>query len=57
MVRTRIYVTDIAASAKPVLALHGEVFRNVRPAATLVEVSALIDPSFLVEIEVEARKG
>lgn len=57
VVRTRTYVTDIATAAKPVLALHGEVFRNVRPAATLVEVSALIDPSFLIEIEVEARKG
>ncbi len=56
VVRTRAYVTDIS-SAGPLLALHGEVFRHIRPASTVVEVSALIDPSFLVEIEVEARKG
>ena len=57
VVRTRIYVTDMATAARPVLAVHGQVFRHVQPASTLVEVSALVDPSLLVEIEVEARKG
>jgi enamine deaminase RidA (YjgF/YER057c/UK114 family) len=56
IVRTRLFVTDMARSAE-VLAVHGEVFGTVRPAATMVEVSALIDPSLLVEIEVEARRG
>ena len=56
VVRTRMFVTDIARSAE-VVAVHGEVFGAIRPAATLVEVSALIDPSLLIEIEAEARRG
>jgi enamine deaminase RidA (YjgF/YER057c/UK114 family) len=56
VVRTRMFVTDITRSAE-VLAVHGEVFGTVRPAATMVEVSALIDPSLLVEMEVDARRG
>ena len=56
VVRTRMFVTDIARSGE-VLAVHGEVFGSIRPAATLVEVSALIDPSLLIEIEAEARRG
>jgi enamine deaminase RidA (YjgF/YER057c/UK114 family) len=56
VVRTRMFVTDITLSAE-VLAVHGEVFGTVRPAATMVEVSALIEPSLLVEIEVDARRG
>ena len=56
VVRTRMLVTDISRSAE-VLAVHGAVFGTIRPAATLVEVSALIDPSLLVEIEVDARRG
>ena len=56
VVRTRLFVTDIGRSAE-VLAVHGEVFGAVRPAATMVEVSALIDPSLLVEIEADARRG
>ena len=51
-----MFVTDIARSGE-VLAVHGEVFGSIRPAATLVEVSALIDPSLLIEIEAEARRG
>jgi enamine deaminase RidA (YjgF/YER057c/UK114 family) len=56
IVRTRMFVTDIGRSAE-VLAVHGAVFGEIRPAATMVEVSALIDPSLLVEIEADARRG
>ncbi len=51
-----MFVTDIARSAE-VLAVHGEAFGEIRPAATMVEVGALIDPSLLVEIEVDARRS
>jgi enamine deaminase RidA (YjgF/YER057c/UK114 family) len=51
-----MYVTDIARSGE-VVAVHGDVFGSIRPAATLVEVGALIDPSLLIEIEAEARRG
>jgi enamine deaminase RidA (YjgF/YER057c/UK114 family) len=57
VVRTRMFVTDIAGAAEPLLAEHGARFGDVRPAATLVQVGALIDPSLLVEIEVEAHHG
>ena len=56
VVRTRMFVTDIGMSAA-VLAVHGEVFGSIRPAATIVQVGALIDPSLLVEIEVDAHRG
>lgn len=56
VVRTRMFVTDITRSAE-VMAVHGEVFGAIRPAATMVEVSALMDPSLLIEIEAEARRG
>ena len=55
VVRTRMYVTDMARSVE-VLAAHGEVFGAIRPASTIVEVGALIEPSLLVEIEADARK-
>jgi len=55
VVRTRIYMTD-ATRAGEVLAIHGELFHEIRPAATLVEVRALLEPSLLVEIEVDARR-
>ena len=56
VVRTRMFVTDIARAAE-VSAVHGAVFREIRPAATMVAVSALMDPSLLVEIEAEARRA
>lgn len=55
VVRTRIYVTD-RASVDAVLAAHGARFGEVRPAATMIVVAGLIDPSLLVEIEAEARR-
>jgi enamine deaminase RidA (YjgF/YER057c/UK114 family) len=56
VVRTRMYVVDTDDMAA-VSAVHGEVFRHVRPAATLVVVAALMTPSLLVEVEAEARRG
>jgi len=53
--RTRIYVTDIS-QWREVGEVHAEVFGDIRPAATMVEVSALIAPDLLVEIEVEAYR-
>ena len=56
VVRTRMFVTDMSRAGE-VTAVHGAVFGEIRPAATLVEVAGLIDPSLLVEIEAEARRG
>lgn len=53
VVRTRMYVTDIS-QWEAVGQVHGEFFADVRPVATLVEVSNLLDPAMLIEIEVEA---
>lgn len=53
VVRTRFYVTDISA-LEAIGAVHVRVFAHVRPASTIVEVSALAHPSLLVEVEADA---
>jgi enamine deaminase RidA (YjgF/YER057c/UK114 family) len=56
VIQTRMFVTDISRSEE-VGRAHGEVFSEIRPLATMVEVSALIDPRMLVEIEAVAYVG
>ena len=53
VVRTRMFVTDIS-SWREVGAVHAEVFGDVRPVTTMVEVAALISPELMVEIEADA---
>jgi enamine deaminase RidA (YjgF/YER057c/UK114 family) len=55
VVRTRMYVVR-ASDAEPVAEVHGAIFADVRPAATLVQVAGLMHPSMLVEVEAEARR-
>lgn len=53
VVRTRLFVTDISRWQE-ISQVHGEVFAAIRPATTMVQVSALFDPAMLIEIEADA---
>ena len=56
VVRTRMFITD-TSDADAVGRTHGEVFGDVKPAATMVVVAELLDPRWKVEIEIEAQRG
>ena len=56
VVRTRMYVVDVAAHHEAVASVHGELFADVRPATTLVGVAGLLDPRMLVAVEFDAYR-